>query len=216
MSVLRLFRFRPARTEFDATLRTILVPDLLQQPGIRAVVAGRIGPDNIGERLVASVWVSYEAMASAVGTDFEPARFHPELLGQSTDHRLDVLEVAVEIGSDRQPDVGIARLVTGRARASRLADYVTQARDGTLADRAAGRGPQRLYLATEPPVRFVTLSLWTGWSDVAGATGSDLERADRTRHEALLEDWTAEHFEVIPGIPAALLDAERVAEPDPA
>ena len=61
-------------------------------------------------------------------------------------------------------------------------------------------GPLALYLAIDPPDRFVTLSLWGGWSHVEAATGADLEHVERTRHEERLATWTAEHYEVVPGL----------------
>jgi hypothetical protein len=57
-SVMRLFRFRPASAGFDAILRDVLVPDMLRLPGIRGVFAGRVGPDDAGDRIIASLWSS--------------------------------------------------------------------------------------------------------------------------------------------------------------
>ena len=92
------------------------------------------------------------------------------------------------------------RVVSGITRAGQLDGYLDEARAGTLADRAIGEGPLALYLAVDPPDRFVTLSLWGGWSHVEAATGADHEHVDRTRHAERLVTWTAEHYEVIPGL----------------
>ena len=87
----------------------------------------------------------------------------------------------------------------GSPAPGQLDGYLDEARAGTLADRAIGEGPLALYLAVDPPDRFVTLSLWGGWSHVEAATGADHEHVDRTRHAERLVTWTAEHYEVIPG-----------------
>ena len=60
--VLRLFRFRPVRKGFDGILRDALIPDLFAFPDLVDVYVGRHGPDEMGERLVASVWESRAAM----------------------------------------------------------------------------------------------------------------------------------------------------------
>src|SRR4051812_2920764 len=44
--VLRLFRFRSAMPGFDATIRDVLIPDVVRIPGNLAAYAGRIGPDD--------------------------------------------------------------------------------------------------------------------------------------------------------------------------
>jgi heme-degrading monooxygenase HmoA len=90
---------------------------------------------------------------------------------------------------------------SSRHRPGGAADaYVDAAREGTLADRAAGTGPLALWLAVDRPDRFVTLSLWGDWAHVEAATGADVHRVDRTRHAERLAGWNAEHFEVIPGL----------------
>jgi heme-degrading monooxygenase HmoA len=208
--VLRLFRFRPAAPEFDNMLRTVLVPDMLRLPGILAVFAGRSGFEADGPRLVASLWESREAMASAVGADFSPAVFHPELLSSTTERTLEALPVALSFPPDRASADGIVRVVRGRTRPGALDDYVAAARDGTTGDMRSGNGPQALFLATQAPDGFVTLSLWESWERVEAATGADHEQVDRTRHAELLESWTAEHYEVVPGISiAGLPQTER-------
>ena len=127
--------------------------------------------------------------------------------GRSTapaDGLVERLPVAVTLEPAEASRISILRVVSGITRAGQLDGYLDEARAGTLADRAIGEGPLALYLAVDPPDRFVTLSLWGGWSHVEAATGADHEHVDRTRHAERLATWTAEHYEVIPGL--ALVD----------
>ena len=199
-AVLRLFRFRPAEAGFDAAIRDVLVPDVRRLPGIVAAYAGRVGPDDDGRRLVATIWASREAMAEGVGEGFDDPVFHPELLAGSTDRQLDILPIAVSLAPDRVADIGILRLVTGLTQPGDQAAYVEAVRSGAMADREAGTGPVALYLGTLAPDGFATLSLWASWTDLEAATGADIRAAGRTRHEQLLERWSAEHYEAVPGI----------------
>lgn len=205
-TVLRLFRFRPAGPGFDAAMRDVLIPDLLRLPGLRGVLAGRVGPDEVGDRLIASLWATESQMASGLGHDLEGSLFHPELVADALDCRLDVLPIAFSLALEPTVDIGIIRVVEGVARPGELPGYVAAVRDGTLADRAAGIGPRALYLGVSEANRFVTLSLWDAWSHVEAATGADTARVDRTRHEERLAAWSAEHYEVVPGIAVVVLD----------
>lgn len=198
--VLRLLRFRPAETGFDATIRDVLVPEVRRLPGNLAAYAGRIGPDDDGERLMATVWASREAMAAGVGEGIDGLRFHPELVPASRDLRLDVLPVAFALPPVQEVDAGILRLVTGLTQPGDQEAYVAAVEAGAGADRAAGSGPVALYLGVLAPDAFTTLSLWAAWKDLEAATGADIRVAARTRHEELLERWSATHYEVVPGI----------------
>jgi heme-degrading monooxygenase HmoA len=200
--VLRLFRFRSAAPGFDAKIRDVLIPDVVRLPGNLAAYAGRIGPDDDGKRLIATVWESRAAMAASVGEGFEAPVFHPELLAGSMDRDLDVLEMACVLPPDRYADAGIVRLVTGQTRPGEIGAYVGAAGAGAASDRDAGVGPVALYLAIREPDRFATLSLWDSWDHLEQATGADTRVVGRTRHDELLDHWEAEHYEAIPGIPA--------------
>jgi heme-degrading monooxygenase HmoA len=198
-TVLRLFRFRPAVAGFDAELRDVLMPDIRRLPGNLGAFAGRSGPDDDGERLVASAWASQEAMAAGVGESFDAPVFHPELLDGSTDRRLDILPIVFSLPPDRAVEAGILRLVFGRTLPGDLDAYLAAVQAGALADRAAGIGPVALYLSALAPDAFATLSVWASWADLETATGADIHETARTRHEALLDRWTADHFEAVPG-----------------
>lgn len=196
-SVLRVFRFRPTASEFDEDLRAVLLPDLLELPGIIEAFAGRRGHPAPDDRIVASIWRDRNAMANAVGDVIEASPFHPELLGGSTDRSVLTCELAFgdRIASSDEPTV--LRLVEGTVRAGELETYVTEACAGMSTDRARGRGPTALYLGRTGPDSFVTLSMWPDWPTLQDATGGNVHQPIATRHAERLVAWTASHYEVI-------------------
>ena len=195
--VLRIFRFRLAQPQSDAELRGVLLPDLLTKEGVVDVYGGRRDRPNPDERLVASVWSDRASMTAAVGDSIESSPFHPELLDLSTDRELSICEL--EFG-DRDESMGIPAvlgLVEGKVRPGELGAYVDEARQGTIADRDAGRGPLALYLGCLGDDSFMTLSTWPDWATLQDATGGRLDRPIATRHAERLVDWTASHYEVM-------------------
>ena len=195
--VLRIFRFRLAAPDLDADLRRILLPDLMTLAGVLDVYAGRRDQPLPDERVIATVWADRSAMVASVSDTVEGSPFHPELLGMSTERRLDVGEVAF---GDRAPSdrVGtVLRLVDGRVRAGELDTYIDEAERGMDADRAAGRGPIAFYLAPQGGDAFVTLSIWPDWATIGEATGGDIHRPVATRHAERLVDWTVSHYEIV-------------------
>jgi hypothetical protein len=210
--VLRIFRFQPVRKGFDAVLRDVLVPDLFAIPEVADVYVGRQGPDEMGERLVASIWESRAAMAAAVGEDFDHPVFHPEHLAETTERILEIheLDIALRFAEARrgtQPATGIVRVLRGRVRPGELATYLDEVRIGTAADADSGHGPLALYLAVEAPDRFVTLSVWSSWAALEAATGGNVSRPIATRHEERILAWQASHYECLPNmLPGAPVD----------
>lgn len=200
--VMRLFRFRPADSGFDTTFREVMLPDLVGLPGLEAVFAGRQGPSDVGERVVATIWASHDAMASGVGTSFDRPIFHPEYLPDTVDKRLDVGRIAYTFETGEIGNPQVIRLLFGRTLPGRLAEYVARAREGTEIDHAAGRAPLALHLVELDEDRFVTLSLWGQWSKLGEATGGTIEVPVATRHRELLAEWHAEHYEAMPDVPA--------------
>lgn len=196
--VLRLFRFRPVRVAFDLILRETMMPALLQFPGLDDLYVGRQGPDELGPRLLATVWDSRDAMAAAVGESFESPIFMPEHLDETRDRELDFLPLAFGYRFGRPERPGLLRLVQGEVYLGGLERYIELARAGTLADAESGRGPLALYLAPRPPKGFVTLSIWTDWATLQEATGGDVDRPIATRHARMLSAWQADHYEAIP------------------
>jgi hypothetical protein len=196
--IVRLFRCRPLRVEFDSVLRDRMMPDLLRMPGVVDVHVGRHGPDALGERLVASIWESAEAMADAMGTGIETSRFHPEYLDETSDRSLEVHPLAIALRNERKDPERVMRLVKGRVRDGELDTYVDEARNGTARDAATEQGPLALYLAPLPPDRFLTLSLWTEWAAIEASTGAGTQRPGATRHAERLVDLEVAHYEVVP------------------
>jgi hypothetical protein len=193
------------RKGFDAILRDELIPDLVAFPDLVDVYVGRQGPDEMGERLVASVWESRSAMAAAVGEGFDPATFHPEHLHETTDRVLEMEDLAIAMRFDHPPAMsestaGILRVARGHIHPGELDAYREDVRLGTLADADAGHGPLALYLAVDPPDRFLTFSVWSAWSVLEAATGGDVRRPLATRHAERIKDWGAVHYETLPNM----------------
>lgn len=197
-AVLRVFCFRPTATEFDSTLRDLIIPAMCSAPGILDLHAGRQGPDELGGRIVASVWASHEAMAGAVGASLDDPTLHPGYMESATDQDLTILPLILSVRRDRDTAPSIVRLLVGHARGGMLDEYVEEARRGTYADLGAGRGPMALYLATRSPDAFITVSVWDDWSSIERATGGAPDRPIATRHPELLADWRVEHYEELP------------------
>jgi hypothetical protein len=203
--VLRLFRFRPVRKGFDGILRDALIPDLFAFPDLIDVYVGRHGPDEMGERLVASVWESRSAMMTSVGDSFDQPVFHPEYLAETTDRGLEVHPLAVTLRFEDalggvRPATGILRIAHGQVHPGELEAYREDVRLGTIADDEAGHGPLALYLAIEPPDRFVSMSVWSSWSVLEIATGSDVNRPIATRHPERIHALDVVHYEVLPNM----------------
>ncbi len=210
---LRLFEFTPVRGAFDSILRDVMIPDLWDLPGVLEVYVGRQGPVEIGPRLVASIWESDEAMADALGISFETPLFHPEFIDETVDRRLEFLPLSFSYRADTTASPAIIRLVTGTVRPDELDTYIGEAWAGTEDDAAAGRGPMALYLATRPPDRFRTLSVWPDWATLQDATGGDIDRPIATRHAKRLVDWEAQHYEALPDLHGSVEPLTATAAP---
>ncbi len=198
-SVLRLFTFRAVRPAFDEILRHDLVPDLSAQPGILDCYSGRQGPEEIGPRIVSTVWRDHASMIAAVGQELGQGPFHPELLEETTDRVLEVLPIRVaataELVEHRAPK--ILRTLRGRVGHIGLGDYLADVEVGTFADITAGIGPTALYVAEMAPDRFITLSAWRDWPDIERATGGNVHQPRTTRHLEHLVEWDVAHYEIV-------------------
>jgi len=150
--IIRLFHFRPIRPAFDRILRGVLIADLQTKPGLIDVVVGRHGPDELGARIVASVWSSRQAMITAVGETLDPPTpFHPELLVDTTDRELEIVSLEIAARAPVAAAPTILRLSRGRVVPGALAAYVDAAREGT--DRDIRDGPVRFISAPPAPRR---------------------------------------------------------------
>jgi len=199
-SVLRLFSFHPVGAAFDSILRDVMLPDLRRMPGLVDVFLGRRGPDELGPRLNATVWTSREAMVAGVGEDFNPPIFHPEYIDETTERVLEILPIAISMPFDGVGTPRILRTLHGTTQPGERAAYIEEARNGTIADIDAGRGPLALHLAIGPgDDDFVTASVWESWAALEVATGGEVQRPVATRHPERIARWDATHFEVIYG-----------------
>ncbi|HEV7811284.1 MAG TPA: hypothetical protein VGO64_11835 [Candidatus Limnocylindrales bacterium] len=192
--ILRIFRFNPASPVFDEAMRSILVPDLREVPGVVDAYGGRRDRGD-HQRIIASIWTNRPAMVATVGTKLEESTFHPELLDSSTDRSLIVCPTSVVFQSPQPEEPMILRLGIGRVRPGELQAYVDEVREGTLQDAAAGAGPLALYLGCPSDEDFVTLSLWRQWSAIEAATGGNINNPRATRNSGRLLEWTVEHYE---------------------
>jgi hypothetical protein len=199
-TIIRLFGFQPlgSGAELDAALRDNVLPDFLSAPGILDAYVARNGIGVAGERVIASIWESREAMAAELGEASVIGRFHPERLEELTSSRLDILALAFAIRNERDKLAIILRVYRGEVHPGELDAYVEEARNGTLADALANDGLVALYLGTEPPARFITVSAWTDWDSIARATGGNIRQPMATRNIARIAHGSAAHYEILP------------------
>jgi heme-degrading monooxygenase HmoA len=195
--VIRLFRFRPARVEFDKTLRTIMVPDLRRMEGLIDVHVGRHGSEQLGDRVVATIWTDRAAMNAGMGPSLAESTFHTDRLSETTDRQFEAHELDLMLRFPGGPPSTLLRLFRGQVKPGELEAYIEEARAGTLADVEAERGPAALYLAADPPDRFLTVSLWPDWAAIERATGGDVRRPMATKDSARIVDMDIVHYEVV-------------------
>jgi len=192
--VIRLFTFRPVRPAFDEILRRELIPELRSQPGILECYSGRQGPDELGPRIVATIWRDHAAMVAAVGETL--GVFRPDRLAETTDRVLEVMPLRIcETFADGEPR--ILRVLRGRVRPGEMDQYEQDVRHGMALDIASATGPAALYLAQDAPDGFLTLSVWHDWRDIERATGGDVHQPRATRRPERLIDFEVDHYEMV-------------------
>jgi hypothetical protein len=198
--IVRAFTCRPLRPAFDVALRDVLLPDLRACPGVLDVCAGRKGPDELGTRVVVSMWASLDAMHASMGGDIEASRFHPELLVETTDRHLEVMPVVLAVGGgpDASPPVGVLRIARGVLQGLTVEQYAGHVRAGVEEDRALGHGPRSLVLARMSQHGFATISRWTDWTSIQAATGASIHDPIRTQPNAEMTSFEADHYELVP------------------
>ena len=200
-AVLRLFRFRPAHAEFDQVLRAEMLPDLRRLPGVLDVYVGRHGSEGLGDRIVASIWADRPSMVAGVGESLTEPIFHPDRLPDTADRSLEIYDLAIALRFELATPPTVLRVFRGGVRPGELDAYVEEARDGTLGDAHAGRGPNALYLALVRPDGFVTMSLWRDWAGIEVATGGDVHRPITTRDPRRIISMDVAHYEVVTDAP---------------
>ncbi len=217
-TLMRLFGFRPVGSgaELDAALRAEVLPDLLAAPGITDVYVARGGTEGAGERVIASMWETRDAMTAELGEASVIGRFHPERVEDLLSSRLDVLPLEIGITYDRPGQPVILRVYRGRVHDGELDNYVEEARRGALADAAANNGLVSLYLGVDRPARFITVSAWASWEAIEKATGGNVRDPVRTRNMTRIAEGSASHYEILPstGRPGTtrMADAEFAVE----
>ena len=197
-AVIRLFCFRSARAEFDHVLRTVMLPDLRRMDGLLDVHVGRRGPDHLGDRIVASIWTDRNAMVAGMGPSLDESTFHPDRLSDTEDRTLEVYPLDIALCFDEVRPPSLLRLFRGVVKPGELEPYVAEVRAGAMADAEAGSGPCALYLAGDPPDRFLTLSLWPDWTAIERATGGDIHRPISTKDSRRIAQMDVVHYEVVP------------------
>jgi hypothetical protein len=195
---LRVFTFEPSHAaEIDSTLRDHVLQELCEKDGILEAYAARRGPGDIGERVIATVWRSREAMdTGAVEADIIAAR-HTEYGDGVGGSHIEALPVAVRLSIERQEPARILRILWGEMREGGLDGYVEDVRQGAVAD-GRGEGLICLYLGIAAADRFVTVSAWTGWDAIEAATGGNLQRPIATRFPERVKILEAGHYEILP------------------
>lgn len=195
-TVLRLITIGPvpASATFDAMLRDQVLPAVLTLDGIvDARVGRRFGPAEVDERVVATFWVSREAMEAALATN-SLARLEHDVTSKT-----EILPLAIDLRFDRPDDPArILRIFRGQIRPGELELYVEDARRGATADGATSHGPSAFFLCPVPPARFVSLSLWGDWTEIELSTGGNIRHPIATHHAERIVSGHAAHFEILP------------------
>lgn len=192
--VIRVFRCRPLRLAFDEILRGVMLPELARRPGVTAVYAGRQGPDEIGTRVVVSIWRSRAEMTADMGADIEESSFHPEYLPETEGRVVEVMPLELALLFSDTTSAAILQFAQGRVREGGMEAYLDEVREGTRRDVAAGTGPAALYVGRPKDDTFMTLSIWRAWAEIEAATGADLHRPISTQRADGLVDFEASHY----------------------
>jgi len=196
--VLRVVRFRSQGAESDGYLRSVMIPYLRGLPGLLDIHVGRRDQIEGDDRIVVTVWADRAAMTDALGESGHHPEGFPERQGVVTTETVEALDLRIELRfASEQPSL-LLRLFRGEVRPGELEAYIDETRAGTLADAAADRGPAVLFLAADPPDRFVTVSLWSSFQAIADATGGDIHRPTTTKDSSRLVGMDVVHYEVVP------------------
>ena len=196
---MRLLTFRPDGDDsvVDSALRSAIAASGVESMSAGTYV-GRRGPDEADEHVVVSLWPSREAMLGALGAEAELRPCGWEATAGLSDARLEILPLALSLSFETDTPSRIVRVYRGTTKLDQFDAYVEDVRNGTLADVAANRGPHAIHLAVEAPRSFVTVSIWSDWSEIEAAEGVSIRRPIATKHEHRLEAGTAAHYEYLP------------------
>jgi hypothetical protein len=181
-------------SQIDASLRSRGLAALSALPGVVEAYAGRRGPDQNGERVIATVWSSYDGAAQRDCLEADLAGLAPTVERVSTE--VLPLQVTMRFRSESPPLV--LRIFRGEIREGLVDEYLSAVRAGADQDAAAGEGPIAVYLAMTGERTFVTVSIWPGWLAIQERTGSDVHHPVATQHRELLRAGSAFHYEILP------------------
>jgi hypothetical protein len=200
-AIVRLSHFRTLRPGFDPVLRDSVLPELQAHPGVLRVFPGRQGPDEIGLRILVSVWDGEKAMERAFGGIPEA---EPAALEETSGRRVEILPVLVSsIGETLS--TGVLRVARASLRDGDLEGYARLVAQDLEGGRAGGPAPHTVVLASWGEQGFVMVSAWPDWSSIEAATGASIADPLRTKRVAGLEDFHADHYELLqdePGLAA--------------
>lgn len=177
----------------DQYLRGQLRDALRAQAGLRCLFAGRGAGEPGGRRVVATLWDEGAINAHALA-QLLPA----EAAGPVGEPSVELFDVALEHSAGAWESATILRIFRGRAQPGLLETYLADVRSGTLQDVSQGHGPLGLFLARTRPDEFLTLSVWSSWSDIEQATGGSFRQPFATRRANQLAGAAAEHLEIVP------------------
>ncbi len=194
-AVLRLSRFRTTLPAFDAVLRRTVLPGIHACAGALGVLAGRQGPDELGTRILASVWSSEAAMRDALGDRSEVADVEP--IDATADHSVELMSVWGFDLALSPLSTGILRIARGRIGASDPSTSIQRLANDLAALRADGAGPNDLIIAEPGPDSFLMVSTWGDWSAIERATGASIAGPLQAKRLAALESFQADHFELL-------------------
>jgi hypothetical protein len=208
-AIVRLSQFRTARPGFDAVLRESVLPELRGHAGVLRVFAGRQGPDEIGLRILVSVWEAEEALNRAFSGN--PVA-EPAVLDETSARHVEILPVVVS--SIGEASVGGATSSTGILRVGRatlrdgeLESYAKLVTRDLEAGADGGAAPRAVLLAGWGERGFLMVSTWPDWASIEAATGASVADPLRTKRLAGLEGFHADHYELLldaPGLAAQL------------
>jgi hypothetical protein len=195
----------------DAGIRQVVAPAIAGFDGVFAFFAGR---SVDGERILASVWDSEDAVRVAAGQRIGDATALFEQERGLGDCSVEIHPIRVEIvdtdGDGKDP--AILRVFRGRVLPGELEPYIEEARVGALADISAGHGALAFFLATCDEDDFLSVSAWPSWEPIQAATGGNITRPIATKNTARLAGGAAQHYEIVPNAIGGLVVRPSVVD----
>lgn len=198
---LAILRDPAPMSQIDTSIRRRGLAALAALPGVVEAYAGRHGPDQNGERVIATVWApgSETSANQRECLEIDLAGLASSVERVSTE--VLPLRLTLRFPSEAAPQV--LRIFRGEIRDGRVDEYLDAARAGADRDALLGEGPLAVYLAMTGELSFLTVSIWSGWSAIQDRTGSDVHHPVSTQHRELLKAGSAFHYEILSPEPAA-------------